>query len=240
MIRALPLALSLTLAVLAPACAQDMSEANVAPDINVSYKRPDLNVALWAKRFEGESREVFASRANVLAAIGLEPGERIADLGAGTGVYTQVFADAVGPGGKVYAVDIAQPFLDFIAEKAAEDGLTNVETVLGADTTTHLADASVDVIFTCDVYHHFEYPQTMNADIARALKPGGEYVIVDFERIPGFSTPFILGHVRAPKETVIEEVTASGFEFVEEVEIEGFRENYFLRFRTPADRPERS
>ncbi len=186
---------------------------------------------MWAERFEGESREVFAARYEVLDAVGLEPGDRIADLGAGTGLYTKLFAEAVGPDGAVYAVDIAQPFLDFIAENAAADGLGNVTTVLGADRSTNLPDGAVDVVFTSDVYHHFEYPLTMNADIARSLAEGGEYIVVDFERIPGVSPQFAIEHVRAGKETVIEEVTSSGFALVEDVEIDGFEETYFLRFR---------
>jgi predicted methyltransferase len=217
---------------LAPAAAQaPAAEASVAPGVNASYTDPDLDAGMWAERFEGESREVFAARFAVLDALGLEPGARIADLGAGTGLYTKLFAERVGPAGEVYAIDIAQPFLDFIDERAAADGLTNVTTVLGADRSTNLPDSSVDVVFTSDVYHHFEYPLTMNADIARSLASGGEYIVVDFERIPGESSAFTLEHVRADKQTVIAEIAASGFELVEEVAVEGFAETYFLRFR---------
>lgn len=228
-------ALSLVLLAACAAAPDAMSdaagEANVAPDINTNYRDPSLDAQMWAERFEGESREVFVARYDVLEALGLEPGDRIADLGAGTGLYTKIFAEAVGPEGEVYAIDIAEPFLEFIAENAAADGLTNVTTVLGADRSTNLDDGAVDAVFTSDVYHHFEYPLSMNADIARSLAPGGEYIVVDFERIPGVSTEFVLGHVRAGKETVIEEVTSQGFEFVEEVEFDAFEETYFLRFR---------
>ncbi|MEM6274804.1 MAG: methyltransferase domain-containing protein [Myxococcota bacterium] len=95
---------------------------------------------------------------------------------------------------------------------------------------TNLATGSVDVIFCSDTYHHFEYPQTMLADLKSALVPGGTMLVLDYDRIPGVSTPFIMDHVRANKQTVINEVTAAGFHLVEEVQITQLKENYLLRF----------
>ena len=207
------------------------SETNVSPTINRYYKSPDLNVEMWAERFTGESREVFAERFNVLNALGLQPGQRVADIGAGTGLYIQLFAETVGPQGRVYAVDIAPPFLEFIARNAAADGLENVATVLGTDRSSGLPDGGVDVVFHSDTYHHFEYPQTMVRDLARALVPGGEMFVLDFERIEGVTPPRMLEHVRADKATVIEEIEASGFDMIEELDLPGLRENYLLRFR---------
>ncbi len=234
----------LAILLLACACASNGSapsqdgEANVAPDINRNYKDTNIDVDRWARRFTGESREVFVSRFDILESLGLEPGTRIADIGAGTGLYTQLFAQAVGPEGKVFAVDISRPFLNFIAENAKAEGLTNIVTVQGEDRTARLPEAAVDVIFHCDTYHHFEYPKTLTADLARALVPGADMFVVDFERIPGLSSNFILGHVRAPKATVIAEIEASGFKLVEEIDLKGLKENYLLRFRKVAT-PER-
>lgn len=208
-------------------------EANVAPDINRPYKSADLDVRMWAERFTGESREVFLARHEVVEALALEPGMRIADVGAGTGLYVQLFAAEVGREGRVYAVDIAPQFLDFIADNAYADGLTQVITVLGEDKRTNLKPGSVDVIFHSDTYHHFEYPQTIVADMLAALTPGGEMWVLDFERIEGVSAPWTLDHVRAGKRTVIEEITAAGFELVGEVELPGLVDNYLLRFRKP-------
>jgi predicted methyltransferase len=89
----------------------------------------------------------------------------------------------------------------------------------------------VDVVFTCDVYHHFEYPQVILRAIREALKPGGSFIVVDFERIPGVSSERILKHVRAGKETVIKEVEAEGFRMVEEKKL--MQQNYFVRFEKP-------
>ncbi len=206
------------------------AEASVRPHVNRQYKNPNLDVGTWAKRFTGESREVFAERLNILAALHLEPGDRIADIGAGTGLYVKLFAESVGPTGKVYAVDISQPFLDFIAENAAADNLENVATVRGADRSTNLADASVDVVFHSDTYHHFEYPNTMVRDLARVLDEDGEMFVLDFERIEGVTSEGLLNHVRAGKAVVIAEIEASGFDLIEEIALPGLRENYLLRF----------
>jgi predicted methyltransferase len=88
---------------------------------------------------------------------------------------------------------------------------------------------SVDLVFTSDTYHHFEYPQAMLASLHTALKPGGRLIIIDYEKIPGRSSPWVISHVRANRETVIAEVTAAGF--VLERSHNFLRENYFLEFR---------
>ena len=212
------------------------AEQNVRPDMNDRFKDPDIDVEMWAERFSGESREVFTERLNVLAALDLQPGDRIADIGAGTGLYVKLFAEAVGETGIVYANEISQPFVDFMAEKAAEDGLSNVKTVLGTDTSSNLPSASVDVVFHSNTYHHFEYPLTMTRDLARALVEGGEMYVLDFERIEGVTPPRRMEVVRAGKDAVIAEIEEAGFDFVEEIEMPGLKENYLLRFRkAPAE-----
>ena len=208
-----------------------IAEENVRPNANTNYKDPNLNVEMWAKRFTGESREVFAERLNILAALKLKPGDRIADIGAGTGLYVKLFAETVGPTGEVYAVDIAAPFLEFISKNAESDNLTNVKTVLGKDKTSNLPDASVDVVFHSDTYHHFEFPRTMVRDLARSLVQDGEMFVLDFERIEGVTRSAMLNHVRAGKEVVIAEIESSGFDLVEEIDLPGLQENYLLRFK---------
>lgn len=208
-------------------------EASVAPGINKAFVSPSLNTDEWADRFTGESREVHTARFAVLETIGLNKGSSIADVGAGTGLYVKLFAETVGSTGKVYAVDISEKFLKFIDENASADGLTNVETVLGEDRTTKLPNASVDFIFHSDTYHHFEFPAAMNADMLRALRSGGEMLVLDFERIPGVTSERLLEHVRAPKETVITEIEASGFVLIEEINLPDLKENYLLRFKKP-------
>lgn len=201
-------------------------EPNVSPSINQNFKSDALDVEGWATRFSGESREAFHARHDVVKAMALKPGEAVADVGAGTGIYTRLFAQAVGPTGSVTATDLAPKFLAYIAQNAAKEGLKNVRTLQAGDRTSNLPAASVDVIFHSDVYHHFEYPLTMNADLLRALKPGGRLYVLEMEKEGGNT-----GHVRAPKSDVIAEIEKSGFQLVGDLKVPGLKENYLLQFR---------
>lgn len=201
--------------------------------INDSFKNPNLDVDEWLEKFEVESREVYGAREAVLKACDIQPGERIADVGAGTGFYSRLFAKKAGWDGWVYSVDIAPKFLQHIATRATADGIENLTTVLGTDVSVRLPPESVDLVFICDTYHHFESPQESLSSILRALKPGGRLVLIDFNRIPGVSRDWLISHVRAGKEEFQAEVVASGLEFVDEVKVDGFEENYLLRFSKP-------
>src|SRR5262249_26808072 len=152
-----------------------------------------------------------------------------ADVGAGTGLFTRLFAKEVGPDGKVYAVDIAPKFLEHIRATCQKAGITNVTTVLGTDSSVELPERSVDRVFICDTYHHFEFPYRTMASIHKALKPGGQVVLVDFKRIPGKSRVWVLIHVRAGQDVVTQEVVQSGFKLVGE-EKDILDENYLIRF----------
>lgn len=204
---------------------------SVRPGINERFLDPKMDVREWIGRFELESREVYAERNAVLEACQLRPGIRVADVGAGTGLYTRLFASAVGKTGWVYAVDISPGFVQHIARRVKEDELTNVTTTLCAEDSIQLPPESIDLTFICDTYHHFEFPEQTLKSIHRALRPGGTLVVVDFERLPGKSREWLLNHVRAGKEVFRQEIETAGFGFVEEVEVDGLDENYLLRFR---------
>jgi len=226
-------AVLLPLVVLGPVVAtlaEDSETTGASPELNRRFVDPELDVEAWIGRFEVESREVFAARNEILRASGVSAGARVADVGAGTGLYTRLFAEAAGSGGWVFAVDIGPRFLEHINRKTAELNLGNVTTILGRTDSVALPPDAVDLVFVCDTYHHFEDPRAMLASIRRTLVPGGTLIIVDFERIPGESREWVLDHVRAGKEVFRAEIEAAGFTFVEEVAISGLKENYLLRF----------
>jgi ubiquinone/menaquinone biosynthesis C-methylase UbiE len=229
-------------AALLPACssqrggeppAQTTQRESVKPGINDNFLDPDLDIDEYVQRFEVESRDIVAARIGILEATGLEPGMDVVDIGAGTGLFLEPFADAVGPEGTVYAIDIAEPFVEHLAERARDGGLTQVRAQLCSEDSIDLPTASVDKAFVCDVYHHFEYPDATLASIYDAVRPGGELIVIDFERIPGVTNAWLMQHVRAGKEVFTAEIEGAGFELVEEVEIEKLGGNYFLRFRRP-------
>jgi SAM-dependent methyltransferase len=196
--------------------------------INKPY-RELKEVAPFVDRFERESREIYVQRLRIADAVALRPGDRVADVGCGTGLFEPLFSLAVGPVGRVVAVDLAPPFLAHVRQRAREEALWNVATHLCDDRSTKLPAASVDVVFLCDVYHHFEHPQETLASIHAALVPGGRLVVVDFHKIAGVSSDFVMGHVRADEATVRGEIEAAGFESARREEF--LKENWFLEFR---------
>jgi len=205
-------------------------ESSVRPGVNDGYLAADMQVDRWVQRLEVESREVVALRRQLLAEVGVETGMSIADVGAGTGLFVPLFAEAVGSEGRVYAVDIVPKFAAHIRDRASEDGLEQVTVVLNHDRSISLAPNSADIVFICDVYHHFEFPRSMLASIHRALRADGVLIVIDFEKIPGKTPQRLMDHVRAGKETVMDEIRAEGFHLQREVKVDGLEENYFLRF----------
>jgi predicted methyltransferase len=228
-------ALVLAVAAVAPAAAR-AQEAPAAPaEINKPFEKPDVKA--YIQRFETESREVYSKREAIVRALGLKPGMAVADVGAGTGLFTRLFAERVGPEGKVYAVDIAPAFLEHIAAESKRLGQAQVVTVRGTQDSTGLPPRSVDVAFLCDVYHHLEKPSKTLASIRRALRPGGRLVVIDFDRREGVSTEFVLKHVRAGKDAFRAEVVAAGFEPIEAADAPKLNENFFLVFRKKPEAP---
>lgn len=205
-------------------------EQSVRPGINDNFRDP--NPKEFVEKFEIESREVFAKRSEIVKLLKLKPTDTVADIGAGTGLFTRLFSAEVKDG-KVVAVDIAQRFLDHIEITCRENGIRNVDTLKCTDTSTELPESSIDVAFICDTYHHFEYPQKTMGSLLKALKPGGRVVLVDFRRVEGESTAFILSHVRADKDVFEKEIIEAGFQKVEEP-TGLLKENYCLIFQKPA------
>jgi len=203
------------------------AEQNVNPRINSSYQDP--NVRQWIGVFERDGREVWDRRFDILTNLRLTPGQSVADIGAGTGFFSALMAAEVGPDGRVFAVDIAPGFVEASVRRAVEHGLNNVVGVVNSQQDVGLEDASVDLVFISDTYHHFEYPLTTLAGIHAALRPGGEMVVIDFKRIPGVSSSWVLGHVRAGEAQVRSEIESAGFELVERLDF--MQTQYFLRFR---------
>lgn len=182
-------------------------DSSLAPGINERFKQqPDQSI----KQFDFSGSDPKLQK-EILEACNLKPGMDIADVGAGSGVHARLFAREVLPGGKVYAVDIVQKFLDHIKTESEKEGIKNIRCVMGSDTSCNLVPASVDVVFTCDTYHHFEYPFRMMKSIHNALRPKGRFIIIDFKDKSW--------HVRADSKKVIEEITKSGFRLVDSREI---------------------
>ena len=137
------------------AVAQQATITPTAKELNKSF---DADASQWTERFEHEGRAIYDKRFAILDAMNLKPGMNVADIGAGSGLFSRLIAARVAPGGTVYAVDIAKNMIDHIATVAKQENIPNLKPVLGDPRSPKLAPNSVDVICIIDSYHHFEYP----------------------------------------------------------------------------------
>ena len=204
-------------------------EQSVKPGINDSWKSDNIRPLI--QRLEAESREIFIESDTIAAAVGLLPGMEVADVGAGSGFMAQIFAKIVGEEGRVYAVDINQTLMERLATAAEVEGVPNLETVVCGEKSVDLPPGSVDLVFVCDTYHHFEYPRNTLHSIHQALRPGGQLVVVEFHRIPGTSRDWVLDHVRAGEDVFTAEIVGAGFDLINRHYLPQLEENYMLRFR---------
>lgn len=134
----------------------------------------------WA--YQGIDRDQWQQPDKVIATLQIPPGAEIADLGAGGGYFTFHLAKAVGPSGKVYAVDIDQGTNQLIAERAKKDGADNIATILAKSNDPLLPESAVDLIFTSNTYHHFDNRIVYFSNLRKYLKPAGRIAIIDFDR----------------------------------------------------------
>ena len=131
----------------------------------------------WLEREEREREERSDLLLRILAPA---PGSTVADVGAGTGYYARRIADAIGPAGKVYAVDVQPEMFALLQSVAKQRGYGHITPLLGATNDVKLPAGSVDVAIMVDVYHELEFPYEVLASIVRAVKPGGRVVFVEY------------------------------------------------------------
>jgi ubiquinone/menaquinone biosynthesis C-methylase UbiE len=168
-----------------------------------------LGCAPW-KRFayEGWGRDGWQKPDEVVRVLDLSPGSRVADLGSGGGYFTIRLARAVGVAGNVYAVDVDQSMLDYVAERAREEGLGNVETVKAAKHDPRLP-GPVDLIFISNTYHHLPERAAYLRTLKQYLGPGGRIAIIEHKNEGFFARLF--GHATDPN-LIRDELTAAGYQ----------------------------
>jgi SAM-dependent methyltransferase len=151
----------------------------VHPISGREYARPmGVAGAPWLDR---EEREAEEAPTRALAILQIAPGSTVADIGAGSGYFTERLARLVGPSGKVYANDIQAGMLDLLRRRLSREQMSNVTLVLGAPADPKLPAGAVDLALMVDVYHELSDPQTMLAHIRRALKPGGRLALIEYK-----------------------------------------------------------
>ena len=169
--------------------------------------------------------------------LALEPGDVVADIGAGDGKWSAVLAQHVGPTGQVWATEVDSKDVQKIERRVAADGIDNVKVVKSTQVDAGLPVRCCDAILLRRVYHHFTKPEVMRREMLAALRPGGLILIVDFEADRGWSRPAGIPEDRAGhglrQEKILEEMRSSGFRLVRE--LDWSRGDYALLFRAPGE-----
>jgi ubiquinone/menaquinone biosynthesis C-methylase UbiE len=133
----------------------------------------------YAALLEGAERVARMQVPRVVETLNLAKGMKVADIGAGSGLFTRPIAQAVAPNGVAYAVDIDQGLLDIVTQRAAEASIGNIKTILAAPDDPKLPEP-VDVVLICDTLHHIANQGPYLKTLARYLKPGGRVAVIDF------------------------------------------------------------
>jgi len=180
----------------------------------------------WIQTLNSSNRVERMKIDETIAKLQLKPGDVIADIGAGSGLFSLPLAKAASPGGMVYAVDIEQGLLDHISAEAKASHLTNIRTVLGKFSDPNLPSTNIDLALINDVLHHIENRAGYLKSLAHYMKPSGRIVIIDF-------TPNLGPHKNDPalqvtKDQATSWLAAIGFKPINEIDL--FNDKWFVIF----------
>jgi ubiquinone/menaquinone biosynthesis C-methylase UbiE len=163
--------------------------------------------------YEGLSRDEWQQPQKVIQSLAIRAGDNIADLGAGSGYFTFLLAQAAGPTGKVYAVDIDKDMTELVARKAKKRGAQNIEVILAAPDDPALGQDRIDLVFTANTYHHIDNRVRYFAALRKALRPGGRLAIIDYDRRSWWTG--LLKHY-TPSEFIKREMEQAGYRLAKE------------------------
>ena len=136
----------------------------------------------WIDRLEQPDRIAGLKVSEIVSRLGLKPGMVIADIGAGTGIFSRPFAKGVAPSGKVYSVDIDKGLLEYINQRAKQENISNIRTVAGKFDDPAIPGKDVDMAFFHDVFHHIEHRQAYLKTLSNYIKPNGMIAMVEMDK----------------------------------------------------------
>jgi ubiquinone/menaquinone biosynthesis C-methylase UbiE len=191
----------------------------------VAWIERDWIVArLYILMLESDDRVESLRIERVIEVLEIGPGVKVADIGAGTGIFARPFAAATGRDGTVYAVDINPQLVDYMQRTAREQGLAGLRTVLAAEDDPRLPEP-VDLVFFCDALHHIEDREVYLGTLRRYLRPGGRLAVIDFEG----NSPHLDPDMRYTREELDGWAGEAGFVF--EASHDFIEDNLFLVYR---------
>jgi ubiquinone/menaquinone biosynthesis C-methylase UbiE len=164
-----------------------------------------------AKMFNRKASRKQSRADEILKTLNIQPGQTIADIGSGGGFFTFLFSHLAGDKGTVYAIDTNEDFLEYINRQAAENGLTNIKTVLTTEESILIPHHSVDLVFVRNVYHHLQNRVQYFTQVKQLLSPFARVSIIEYSRHGSFlSFHQRCGH-NVPQEIIVEEMNKAGY-----------------------------
>lgn len=166
--------------------------------------------------YEGFNRDEWQKPGEVIRALDIKTGDHIADLGSGSGYFTFRLANAVGPGGKVFAVDIDQELSAYVRDRALAEAYKNIDVILAKPDDPMLPPSGVDMIFSTNTYHFLANRTAYFANASKYLRPGGRLVIIDFNSRQWFD---IFGAHYTPGDLIKSEMEKAGYTLQREFDL---------------------
>ena len=207
-----------------PGLAQQPSSPPAHEMSHADHMEHHFDPAASAKQFDDPTRDAWQMPDKVIAALQIQPGQSVADIGAGTGYFSVRLArSAAAP--KVYAADIEPAMVTYLRERAAKEGLKNITAVQASAESANLPEP-VDVILIVDTYHHIGNREAYFRKLSKALKPGGRVAIIDFRPESPEGPP---KEFRFPPEKFKAELASAGYALIEQLDF--LPRQQFLIFR---------
>jgi len=186
------------------------------------HQDPKAYIAL----LEDPQRDAYQKPHEVTMALDIKEGETVADIGAGSGYFALRLAHHVGDKGRVYAVDINPDMIVYMNRRIRDMQLKNIETILAAPDDPLLMDASIDRFFICDTWHHIANQTQYLALMKKALKPGGQVVMIEFHKKELPVGPPV--EMKIAREDLVRQMETNGFKLAKEHTFLPYQ--YFLVF----------
>lgn len=190
-----------------------------------SHRRFD-DPTYWSSVFDDPARAAWQKPDQVVAALALQPGQCVADLGAGTGYFSRLLSAAVGPTGTVLAVDPEPNLIAHLRERSEREETANVVPILASHDNPRLPAGLVDVVLIVDTYHHIDDRIAYLRRLRRALRGSGRIAVVDWQKRPMPVGPE-MDH-KLDRKLVIDEMNAAGYRLSDEPTFLPYQ--YFLIF----------
>ena len=190
------------------------------------------NVGHWVSVFDAPERDSWQKPEKLVEHLQIRSGQRVADLGAGTGYLLPHLSPAVGDTGAVLAIDTEPSLVEHLRARSEKTGLANVTPILASANNPRIPPSSVDLVLILDTYHHIGDRVRYVRDLKSSLRPGGRIAIIDWRKreLPVGPPP---DH-KLSRDHVVAEMTEAGFDLLDEPEF--LPNQYVLTFRPSSEK----